>query len=59
MKPHFFFTAASDRDFRTREYFYDFSVILCLSAIFSTTEFGPDVDLCVSQRQLQEKTKKG
>lgn len=59
MKSHFSFTAASDRDFWTREYFYDLSVILCLPAIFSTTEFGPDVNLCVSQGQLQQKTKKG
>lgn len=54
MKSHLFFTAVSDRNFWTREYFYDLSVILCLSAIFSTTEFDPDVDLCVSEAASRE-----
>lgn len=57
MKSHFIFTAVSDRTFWPKKYFYDLSVILCLSVILSTTELGPDVDLCMSSRQLQEKTK--
>lgn len=57
VKSHFIFTAVSDRTFWPKKYFYDLSVILCLSVILSTTEFGPDVGLCMSSRQLQEKTK--
>lgn len=57
VKSHFIFTAVSDRTFWPKKYFYDLSVILCLSVILSTTELGPDVGLCMSSRQLQEKTK--